>query len=481
MVKSRLLNLPPNLHLQIFFLLDAIDVISIRQSCKTFSETSLRKEVWTTVLRNMCYQNTVFAPTFSIDDMSVSELEKAATAPARMLSRLENHQKSSHKTPLKPHRTRYFSPEDDEVNFDSVFLVPGGRFLVTGSLDGLKLWDLSSFSNENAPQIVMSWLFPLNTVFGIKPTAGREGLILAAGRESTDGDNLEIVIYEYSPSSPSAEERVCEIGADDDFSAYTLSTDYFIRIQEHILHVWNFRDDTAASWIMPDDTCEAVMLDGVDTIIAIGRRSLAGWKIPNLEKRSATSQGPYAVIPPLFVVAVDKVSGLLKKQISRSELRWKLFAEWYDTNDITRVYDIASKRPKDDRYTLETYQIHTPSSGIPGYRDEYKVSLKSTTEIPRSEDSKADPEMVISDHHICNGRTVKCWSNRGFLQVHVPAGPGLSWSFHGDIDTDISVAPGSSQTTSGLDEFSFDPVSGSLCHLVDDCSSLAVLDFISLQ
>jgi hypothetical protein len=99
----------------------------------------------------MCIANDVFLPTFELDDMTTEDLSQAATAPSRWLTVVRERYRQQVTVKqgcsgmiLKPPAVNS-TPIDlgllphDEVQ--SVFLVPGGRFIVFLTLHSLQVWD----------------------------------------------------------------------------------------------------------------------------------------------------------------------------------------------------------------------------------------------------------------------------------------------------------------------------------------------------
>ena len=93
----------------------------------------------------MCGRHGVFAPSFPLEDMSITELEHASLCPSRLSSLIHND------IPLQSFATRILEPRTPSAvtnfvgNFHctDAFLIPGGRFLVVNSTQyGICLWDL---------------------------------------------------------------------------------------------------------------------------------------------------------------------------------------------------------------------------------------------------------------------------------------------------------------------------------------------------
>ena len=113
------------------------------KTCKALELVTRKRIVWMFVLHRVCIDNTLFLPSFPIPDMSDLELERAAMAPHRWIELCNGFQKQQSNDVSKiilPRATRYV-----ENIINSLYLVPGGRYLVTAGT-GLSVWDLGYVS-----------------------------------------------------------------------------------------------------------------------------------------------------------------------------------------------------------------------------------------------------------------------------------------------------------------------------------------------
>ena len=108
-------------------------------------------------LLRVCLDNTLFLPSFPISEMSDLELEKAAMAPRRWIELCGSFEKQHLKDPgamLRPRATRII---DDSLTIEidffttrrDVFVVPGGRYLVSFSGKGIVVLDLGYTSSAD--------------------------------------------------------------------------------------------------------------------------------------------------------------------------------------------------------------------------------------------------------------------------------------------------------------------------------------------
>ena len=130
----------------------------ITKTCKALQLSTRQRVVWVAALHRVCLDNTLFLPSFPISDMSDLELERSAMAPRRWIELCDafkkQHINDFGTLPLRPVRNINLNaltatPKHDHAR-TQLFLVPGGRYLVTSSPEALSVLDLGCTSLENA-------------------------------------------------------------------------------------------------------------------------------------------------------------------------------------------------------------------------------------------------------------------------------------------------------------------------------------------
>ncbi|KAF7763673.1 hypothetical protein Agabi119p4_8210 [Agaricus bisporus var. burnettii] len=119
--------------------LHPLDLIALRQTCRYLYEANNRRIVWIKALTDVCVENDVFLPTFPINSMTTEQLLRAATSPSRISAFLmRNHEKT-----LVPTVHIILDLELSEGDSTTtLYLVPGGRFIILLSSRTLQLWDV---------------------------------------------------------------------------------------------------------------------------------------------------------------------------------------------------------------------------------------------------------------------------------------------------------------------------------------------------
>ena len=110
--------------------------------------------------------------------MSDVELEQAALTPHRWISLCSTFAKQhpNFDAVLRPSKKRSIrNPHSLQISF---FLVPGGRYLVGYSLEGICIWDLGYTSNADAKLLASLGPNAGAHSFGINTTSDRMGLII---------------------------------------------------------------------------------------------------------------------------------------------------------------------------------------------------------------------------------------------------------------------------------------------------------------
>lgn len=145
-------DLAPEIWIEIVSRLEPPDIASLQMTCHALHDILQDRTVWTAVLLSMCLKRRIYPPSYSMESMTLSQLQNAALAPYTFARRVE-HQSTSlgverSMEPLTPFSSVSVLPEtipferlsEERINF----LVPGGRYLlILTDVDmTLALWDL---------------------------------------------------------------------------------------------------------------------------------------------------------------------------------------------------------------------------------------------------------------------------------------------------------------------------------------------------
>ncbi|KAJ3526579.1 hypothetical protein NMY22_g10109 [Coprinellus aureogranulatus] len=121
--------------------LDPVDIVSIRETCSSLHAVSRQRFIWLEMARRTCEENGLFKASFPLEKMSDAELEHLALSPTKF----EKLVTGRNGLRLIPAHVSVFKlqHEDDVIDTDTIFMIPGGRYLITRRPEvGIYLWDL---------------------------------------------------------------------------------------------------------------------------------------------------------------------------------------------------------------------------------------------------------------------------------------------------------------------------------------------------
>ncbi|KIM37048.1 hypothetical protein M413DRAFT_280952 [Hebeloma cylindrosporum] len=182
---AALIGLPFDIFATICHFLAPFDVLALIQTCQTLYNDHKSSElfIWIDQLRTTTAVNQSFLTASCLRDMQIKDLKHAATAPFRMLRKLEEF---SHRgTCLEYASRKMISFRDRDVT--DLFLVPGGRHLILLSQKRIEVWDLST--NYHTPN-------PIKRRVSVDDDAAVKLLLRSVTQHSSPGKSaLRIVTH----------------------------------------------------------------------------------------------------------------------------------------------------------------------------------------------------------------------------------------------------------------------------------------------
>ncbi|KAF8805716.1 hypothetical protein BYT27DRAFT_6653622 [Phlegmacium glaucopus] len=190
-VTLRLVNIGLDVQITICTFLHPSDILTLCQTCKAFQLLTRQRVVWVDALRRVCLNNTLFLPSFPIPDMTVLELKHAAMAPRRWIGLCAAFQKQDLNdscAKLCSRTTRIINnPLAAMADNPEIFIVPGGRYLISHSSTGLFVWDLGYTSSADCKLIA-----------SVELSLGHEGRSHSCMVQATP-DGLGLIIFSSHP------------------------------------------------------------------------------------------------------------------------------------------------------------------------------------------------------------------------------------------------------------------------------------------
>ncbi|KAF8802596.1 hypothetical protein BYT27DRAFT_7172643 [Phlegmacium glaucopus] len=261
MVQPLLSGFSLDLQILICEFLHPTQILALRQTCKAFHEATSRRVVWIHALMRICHENSLFLPTFPIPDMSDAELECAATAPLRWIA-LSSSKVRNNDGVLPPRRTRFIKNPfalmlkvPDPTGGSDLYLVPGGRYLVTSTLDYLGVWDLGYCSDRDMSSNMKLWVAMAQYLanFCVHPTLDGLGIRILTYCPRPSDNVMYFRVFEIYPQKQTPElSQIAELILDlqDEDIAYSLNGNVAVILTKDTgrITVWDFKANTMADW-----------------------------------------------------------------------------------------------------------------------------------------------------------------------------------------------------------------------------------------
>ncbi|KAJ7635042.1 hypothetical protein FB45DRAFT_479946 [Roridomyces roridus] len=244
-------ELPTDMLIAVMSFLSPCDIISLRQVCKTISEATYIRSVWITTLRSLCYQHDIYPSSFSYADMTLQELERAATAPNRFRARLRREFLQN--KPVLPVASRIIHRDFQHLRF-----VPGGRYLLAVSRQFLCMWDLG---NRPAPEsggvlhhVALQRIENTTHILSLRVRAFKDEILVILSSVNAP-DSFRVHVFTIYPPAPNPEfkqlipDLVLPMTAADQYPALLCATARHIVIYATpVTILWNFISDSWTSW-----------------------------------------------------------------------------------------------------------------------------------------------------------------------------------------------------------------------------------------
>ncbi|KAG2008242.1 hypothetical protein CC2G_013697 [Coprinopsis cinerea AmutBmut pab1-1] len=290
--------------------LEPLDLMTLRKTCKTWYAHSKSRIVWIQAIERMCLRNGVRKAWFPLEDMSLPDLEHLALSPSRFLSLLKRH---NHGT-IRPPSIRILNPQVAQTNLTvkTVFLVPGGRYLVAAYTDNsdiqsASLWDLgcgTTMPLKLAP--VAQFTFPAGFCISEINLSQDGATILLNGIRKIEAQNASSAqVYTLQPDSEDPQFKLQgelkNLRLDTD--PLGLCDDLFCLGIDGELVVWNVREGTACRWQGTDNMYHVLLFK--DAVVTLddseNTPTMRLYEIPPLQPHlDDLNSVPITINPPTF-------------------------------------------------------------------------------------------------------------------------------------------------------------------------------------
>ncbi|KAF8156018.1 hypothetical protein B0H34DRAFT_715829 [Crassisporium funariophilum] len=303
-------NLGLDLQIYICNFLHPLDILALSRTCTSFKHSTSQRIVWIEALGRVIRSNLIFPPTFPISSMSYAELAMAATAPKRWVTTSSSQRLNADETllnfemrSLRDHPACTPLPLDFEFwDIKDVYLVPGGRYMVTFAQEWIAVWDLGvpSIGAKSANGKLIG-IAPADVADEYRVHATPDGLGLRIFTETRMHNKL--YIFEMYPESDDPKlVRIAfleGIRARDANFSYFLTEDRLVCLEHDscILTIWDYILNIWTSWCVKREgpvEREVLVLATGSAIAITHPQGISIWPMP-----------PLTCLTPLFVNDVN--------------------------------------------------------------------------------------------------------------------------------------------------------------------------------
>ncbi|KAJ6514203.1 hypothetical protein C8R47DRAFT_1001492, partial [Mycena vitilis] len=291
-------SLPADILIAIMGFVPPYDILTLRTVSKSTSQFTYERSVWIDSLRRACIQHDIYTPSFPLTEMSLDELEHAATACGRFSSRLRHN--FFEDCTVWPHYVQYLEPAGHE--FENLRLIPGGRFLLTSHKRTIQLWDLGNHlcSPKSLP-ITSLELAGVNTIESMRTRASSSNsdALVIVSAISSDCTFCVFVFNIFPPASTPEFKEIAPafvLSIEEDEDTYILgATNRHVAVgTEYTIVLWDFIDNTWVNWQRDPTYLDDTFYLCNDDIVIMRADKAEIWiaSMPPLHPRSMSATPP---------------------------------------------------------------------------------------------------------------------------------------------------------------------------------------------
>ncbi|KAF8156063.1 hypothetical protein B0H34DRAFT_519878 [Crassisporium funariophilum] len=340
-------DLPLDVLVVVINFLHPCDILDLRKVCRSLHCATSQRIVWLDAMNRMCMDNEVFRPTFPVSSMSILQLEYATTITRRWMTSACNGSKKNAEgrwrrirhTPI----TEVVHPDINEPGrFSSVYLVPGGRYLVSFAQRWLAVWDLGAplhFGYLQPLAVEPIRFFGTFLVHATPDGSGLRIMIAAPLRVNVRYSDKEVSIFEIYPASDKP--RILRIAYHQIphrycMNRYSLSGDRLILFERTTLAVWDYKADLWAYWSIDADQQQIIVTESA--IVLLQTMGVSVWPIPQATNPISPFSGdlPIPLQPPVLMLEYPNRNAIHSPEGLCDWYSGTLQPQYYDVRDATR-------------------------------------------------------------------------------------------------------------------------------------------------
>lgn len=413
-------RLPFEVELEIIEYVDVRDIISLQLTCKSLYNLieGHSKLIWRRCLKRQCVENGLFWPTYK--DLSTAAEYKHASILPILSSRA--YQSATKKGKEIPHTVTKlaFPPDHSLAALEDIYLVPGGRYLLTFEKGWMAVWDLNPPGEQLKPKEMMHhWVGPFDNLVCINMVDnGKLHVVLSFTGEEQPVTSSDSTIFVCISTYEFFEIEVSDEGA---FEVRSLSRFCIVHLGEEFVNVytvlggkvtfhvngkdfdttlvWDYVRNGYAGWKLGGitDICEVFSSDG--HVFYINEEGLHAAKIPPLKPNDIGGVllrvlAQDVLVPTSFYSYGVKYDIASAEQVIGGDLRWGIL------EDEPLIFQI--KEHIDGMLRIHRYQFKFDAT------DDQKGSLKL---LETSECNMTEYKNLASrPYQVCDNRLAMIWA-----------------------------------------------------------------------
>ncbi|KAF7360251.1 F-box domain-containing protein [Mycena venus] len=296
------------IHIQSF--MDPMDILALRQCSKMLVSATLHRTVWLNALRRVCAAHEVSLLTYPMENMSLAELQHAATSPARFIAQI-----SKDRTTDDPNSGVLYA------SFPTSVTQVSRRRLISN------------------PYPLVSIVLPISpSQLLVQPTKDHNGFRILTLCPSIMNNMVDVTVYEIYPAAdqPTFKQIANHRIFSSSVKVYALTADRFTYYCNFLLTTWDFVENASATV----HVYQLLMSITVSRTAVIGQHEdgIVVVEIPPLHP-TGTPAAEVVVEPisplPMFSHVHDAFADF-------ADL-YTMQADWYTSPDIPLVLDIFGR------------------------------------------------------------------------------------------------------------------------------------------
>ncbi|KAJ7152178.1 hypothetical protein C8R43DRAFT_479210 [Mycena crocata] len=474
-------DVPTDVLIAIMGFLDPQDILALRPVSKSLFHATCERSVWIDTLRRVCIQHDVYGPSFPLTEMSLAQLEHAATAGRRFRSRLRHD--FSQQWVVWPHSVRFLQSSFVGDDFENLRLLSGGRFLLTTRGCVLQMWDLGlhlpadAFKTDPIASLPIEGITAINSARARASHLGPEVLVFVGSTEYTKLFHVHVFSIHPAAANPQFKPfaPVLTLPVNDDWPAILGTTSRHIAITTgYTVVLWDFITDSWISWSQEptefDDTF--YLCNGNVVLMRADRAQIWIAALPTFHLRSVSTVPPLiGSLPILKAYDLHRFNLPDPLQLCVSGITLVFHGREMSTLDQPLYVDILSDNHDQ---ALLTHFALVPTTGPSQTDDKVHCELLALGESPL--------EAVYRSSHCLHLE----WVSRHTIQSFVVEGSTLHVCLS-DVDgrTSSSVAGFLAMPGLPAEEFNIDfcSFSGRICARIptDEGYMVAIRDYVSTE